>query len=322
VTLMNATTPGKLPDDDICMLAQLVLDAAGEDASLITRSHSGGGDAAVHWHAIPSSGEERHLPLPLPLALESRVDLAARQQLEELVSIAVASAQQADEALQRAHQFSTRAKRWICGAICIGAPLFLVAIAGITDHLPYYKSDREFAAKAGDGLAVAEPQRHVSGQLNGLEDQTLASAPIGPLRRLSSTAPILDPAVEEASAANSNVVGRSTVQPDERSDTTATPAASQAPRERNAPTGATAQAYPTQPYGINTSTSVKPPGFRANLWPSSEHRPSRVLPTPKHTSSAPRPVASTADSGPSGDPVRDFQRFTTAVGRGIGSLFR
>ena len=251
------------------------------------------------------------------------MDLAARQHLEELVSIAVASAQQADDAVQRALQSSTRATRGIWGATWIGALLFLVGVAGITDRLPYYSSDRELAAKAGDGLAVAEPQRHVSGQLSELEDQTRAPAPIGPVGRLSSTAPTLDPAVEAASAADSNVLGRSSsVQPDQRIGTTTTPAASQVPRGTNAPTGATAQAYPTQFYATNTSTSVQPLVLRANLWPSSQHRPSYGSPIPKQKSNTPRRVASSVGSGPSGDPVRDFQRFTSAVGRGIGSIFR
>jgi hypothetical protein len=290
-----------------------------EDASLITRSHSGGRDASVHRHAILASREEPHLPL----ALESRVDSAARQHLEELVSIAVASAQQAEEAVQRAYQSSMRATRGIWGATCIGALLFLVGIAGFTDHLPYYSSDRELAAKAGDGLAVAEPQRHVSGQLSELEDQTLAPAPIGPVARLTSTASVQEPAVQEASAAASNMLARSSsVQPDEPIGTTTTPVASQVPRGTNAPTGATAQAYPTQPYGMNTSTSVQPSVLRPNLWPSSQHRPSDGSPIPRQKSNTPTRVATSVGSGPSGNPVRDFQRFTSAVGRGISSIFR
>ena len=316
---MNGTTPGELPDADICMVARLILDAAGEDASLIARSHSGGRDAPVHRHAIPASREDRHLPL----ALESRVDLAARQHLEELVSIAVASAQEAEDAVQWALQSSTRARRGICAAICIGTLLSLVGIAWITDHLPYYRSDRESAAKADDGLAVAEPQRHVSGRLSELEDHALAPAPISPVGRLSSTAQMQDPALEGASAADSNMLARSSsTHPDERIGTTTTPAASQVSRGTNAPMGTTAQAYPTQPYGINTSTSLQPSVLRANLWPSSQHRPSYGSPIPKHTSNAPRPAASSAGSGPTGDPVRDFQRFTAAVGHGIGSIFR
>jgi len=319
VTLMDGTTAGEPPDADICMLARLILDAADEDASLITRSQRGGRDATVHRHAIPASRGEPHLPL----ALESRVDLAARRHLEELVSIAVASAQEAEDAVQQALQSSTRATRGICGAICIGALLSLVAIAGITDHLPYYRSDRESAAKADDGLAVAAPQRHVSGQLSELEDHALVPAPISPVGRLSSTAQMQDPEVEEASAADSNVLARSSsMHPDERIGTATTPVASQVPRGTNAPIGTTAQPYPTQPYSVNTSTSVQPSGLRANLWPSSQHRSSYDSPISKPKSNTPTRVASSVGSGPTGNPVRDFQRFTAAVGRGIDSIFR
>ena len=188
----------------------------------------------------------------------SRAELAARQHLEDLVSIAVASAQQADDALQRACQASTRAKRGIWGCTSIGAILVLVGIAGIPNHSPYYGSDRELAAKAGDGLSVAEPQRHASGQLSEIEDQALAPPPVGPVGRLSSTAPILDPAVEEASAPDSNVSRSSSAQLDERLGTGTAPAASQVLHATNAPMGTTAPAYPTQPYGLNASTSVPP----------------------------------------------------------------
>ncbi len=109
VTLTNGTTPGEPPDAAISILARFIPYAATEDASLITRSHSDGRDAPIHRHAIPAYREEPHLPL----ALESRADLAARQHLEDLVSIALASAQQAEDAVQRAHQSSTRVTREI-----------------------------------------------------------------------------------------------------------------------------------------------------------------------------------------------------------------
>jgi hypothetical protein len=41
VTLMNGTTPGEPPHAEIGMLAKFMLDAAREDASLVTRAHGG-----------------------------------------------------------------------------------------------------------------------------------------------------------------------------------------------------------------------------------------------------------------------------------------
>jgi anti-sigma factor RsiW len=61
VTLMNGTTPGEPPHADIGMLAQFMLDAAREDASLVMRAHGGGRDVPVYRHAIPASREEPHL---------------------------------------------------------------------------------------------------------------------------------------------------------------------------------------------------------------------------------------------------------------------
>jgi hypothetical protein len=128
--------------------------------------------------------------------------------------------------------------------------------------------------------------------------------------------------VDEASAPDSNVIGRSSiVQFDEQLATTTAPAASQVLHGTGAPMVATARAYPTQPYGLNASTSIQPSVLRANVLPSSQHWPSGS-PLPKQKSNSPRRVAASVGSGPSGNPVRDFQRFARAVGDGIGSIFR
>ena len=305
------------------MLAQFMLDAAREDASLVTRAHGGGRDAPAYRHAIPASRDEPHLSL----APESRAELAARQQLEDLVSIAVASAQQADDALRQARQASTRARRGIWGFTCISALLVVVGIAGIADHRPYYRSGRELAPKASDDLSddlsIAELQRQASGQPSEIEAGVLPPARTGPVQHLSSTAPILNPAVEEVSTPDRNVIGRSSVvQLGQQVGTTTAPAASQVLHGTNTPIGTTAaQAYPTQPYGFDASTSVQQSVLRANVWPSSQHWPSGS-PLPKQKSNTPRRVTSSVGSGPSGNPVRDFQRSATAVGQGINSIFR
>jgi hypothetical protein len=320
VTLMNLTTPGGRPHADIGMVAQLTLDAATEDSSLVMRERGGGRGAPVDRHAIPESLEKPRLSL----ALESRADLAARRHLEDLVSIAVASVQQADDAVQQARRASTRARRGVWGFTCIGTLVVIGGIAGIADHRPYYGSAWKLAAKAGEGPSIAEPQRHASGQLSEIQARTMTPAPIGPLGHLSSTAPILDSAVEEASTPDSNVIGRSSmVQPQEPLATTTAPGAREVLHGTNAPMGAaTARVYPTQPYGFNASTSGQPLVLRANVWPSSQHMPSHGSSLPKQRSNTPSRVASSVGSGPSGNPVRDFQRFATAVAHGIGSIFQ
>src|SRR5262245_45946366 len=116
---MNLTTPGEPPLADISMVAQLMLDAATEDSLLIMRERVGGRGARVYRHAIPELLEKPHLSL----TLESRADLATRRHMEDLVSIAVASVQQADNALQEARRASTRARRGVWGFTCIGALL-------------------------------------------------------------------------------------------------------------------------------------------------------------------------------------------------------
>jgi hypothetical protein len=300
----------------IGMVAQLILYAAREDASLITRARDGTSAAPVHPHSQPALWAHPHLSL----ALESRAGRIVPQHLEDLVSITVSSVQQAD-VVQRARQISARARRGALAFTCIGTLLFVAAIDGIADHRLWYESGRERAVRPSDSLSIAEPQKQAGEQPT--EIKVRAPAPIGPAGRLNGTGSSRASAVE-ASTRDSQVIGHASVtRLGERRGTTAEPAVSNNLHATNLVIGATtARTYPTRPSGFNPSTPPQSPVSNANIWPSSQHWPSHGSPLRLHKSSEPRRGVASVGSGPTGNPVRDFQRFTKAVGRAIGSIFR
>jgi hypothetical protein len=155
-----------------------------------------------------------------------------------------------------------------------------------------------------------------------MEDQT---PPIDPIGRQSSVAP-MPLATSGAFAPDNVVIARSSVEQLETGlAATTAPQASQVSPGVNAPTGGTVgQAHPTQPYGFNASTSVQPSPSRAYVPSTAQQWSARtyVSPLPKQYHYVPRRVAASYGSGPSGNPVRDFQRFVTALGQGFRSIFR
>lgn len=181
-------------------------------------------------------------------------------------------------------------------------------------------------AIASDDQPLVESQPPTSGRSSKMEDQTLERAPIDPVGRQSSAAPMPDAMNGGASTTDIVVIAGSSVeQLDAVLGTTATPLASQVSQGANGPTGTTVgRAYPTQPYGFNTSTSVQPFPSRAYVPSSAQQWPARTYgsPLPKQYHYTPRRVAASYGSGPSGNPVRDFQRFVTALGQGVRSMFR
>jgi hypothetical protein len=192
---------------------------------------------------------------------------------------------------------------------------------GIADHRLWYESGRERAVRPSNSLSIAEPQQQAGEQPTEIEVR--APAPIGPAGRLNGTEPSKASAVE-ASTRDSQVIGHaSVVRLGERWGTTAEPAVSNNLHATNLMIGATtALTYATRPYGFNPSTPPQSPVSNANIWPSSQHWPSHGSPFRVHKSYEPRRVVGPIGSGPTGNPVRDFQRFTKTVGRAIGSIFR
>lgn len=291
-------------------IAQMLVQAGQKDPSLLGRSPitSAGrlGEATTERHPLMSVGHQ-------PAA-------AADPYMEQLVSIAVASARRAEDASEQANQTGRIAKRATMLMTTLGAIGGLVGIAAMVDDRVNARLYPGMAVVASDGQPIA------SGRSSEMEDQAPARAPIDPAGHQSSPVLLPDAPVGAAAAPDNIVMARSSPgQFDEGLNATLVPTANQVPQGTNAPIGATVgQTYPTQPYGFNASMSVQPLPSRAHVPPSAQQWPSKTYgsPQPLQYYHTPRRVAELSSSAPSGNPVRDFQRFVTAMGQGIRSIFR
>jgi hypothetical protein len=292
-------------------MARTLVEAGQRDPSLLGRSPvtAAGRLGEVASERRPLRSIEHHLAAP------------ADPYMEQLVSIALASAHRAEDASELASQTGRIAKRSARLFTVLGAIGGLAGIAGIVDH--------RFNDRLAPGLAAIasddQPERPTSDRPSKMEDQTLERAPIDPIRHQGSTAP-MPLATGRALAPDNVVTARSSVeQLDTGLGATTAPQARQVSPGVNAPTSGTiGQAYPTQPYGFNASTSVQPLPSRPYVPSAAQQWPARtyVSPLPKQYHYIPRRVAASYGSGPSGNPVRDFQRFVTALGQGFRSIFR
>jgi hypothetical protein len=294
-------------------IAQMLVQAGQRDPSLLGRSQ-------VTSAGRLGEGASERRPLK---SVEHDLAAPADPYMEQLVSIALASAHRAEDASELASQTSRIAKRSATLLTVLGAIGGLAGIAGIVDHRFNDRLASGLVAIASDDQPLVESQRPTSGKMG---DQTLERAPIDPVGRQSSAASIPDAMVGGASTPDNVVIAGSSVgQLDAGSGTTTTAQASQVSQGANGPIGApVGRAYPTQPYGFNASTSVQPLPSRAYVPSSAQQGPARTYgsPSPKQYHYIPRRVTASYGSGPSGNPVRDFQRFVTALGQGVRSIFR
>jgi hypothetical protein len=293
-------------------IAQMLVQAGQRDPSLLGRSQV---------TAAGSLGEGASERRPL-MSVEHHLAAPADPYMEQLVSIALASAHRAEDASELASQTSRIAKRSAALFTVLGAIGGLAGIAGIVDHRFNDRLASGMVAIASDDQPLVESQRPTGGKM---EDQTLERAPIDPVGRQSSAAPMPDAMVGGVSTPDNVVIARSSVEQLDTGPGTTRPLASQILPGVNAPTRATlGQAYPTQPYGFNASTSVQPLPSRAYIPSSAQQWPARTYGSPlqRQYHYVPRRVAASYGSGPSGNPVRDFQRFVTALGQGVRSIFR
>ena len=283
-------------------IAQMLVQAGQRDPSLLGRSQVTSADR------LGEGASERR---PLKSVEDHHLAAPADPYMEQLVSIALASAHRAEDASELASQTSRIAKRSATLFTVLGAIGGLAGIAGIVDHRFNDRLASGLVAIATDDQPlVKSQQRPTSGRSSKMEDQALERAPIDPVGRQSSTAPIPDAMVGGASTPDNVVIAGSSVgQLDAGSGTTTTALASQVSQGANGPIGATVgRAYPTQPYGFNASTSVQPLPSRAYVPSSAQQLPARTY----HY--IPRRVTTSYGSGPSGNPVRDFQQLRHGTG--------
>jgi hypothetical protein len=294
-------------------VAQMLVEAGQRDPTLLGRSQV---------KSAGRLGERPPEPLPL-LSVQHHFASAPDPYMEQLVSIAIASARRAEDASEQASQTGRIAMRTAKVVTVLGAVGGLVGIAGIVDH--------RLNTRLAPGLEAitsndqpSEAQRPTSGPSGTLGDQP-EHAPIDLGAPQGNTAPMRDGVITPVSTPHDVVTARSSAEKfDDELGATTGRTISQVPYGTATPVaGTVGGAYPTQPYGFNASASVQPLPSRGIVSSSAQRWPSRPYGPPlPNQYRYPRRVEPFSASGPSGNPVRDFQRFVTAMGQGIRSIFR
>jgi len=137
--------------------------------------------------------------------LLSTSDQATKQHLEDLVSIAVASAERADNVLQEANVTRQRATRaiWACGSIAVVG--IILAAAGVVSSRPDTLADSRVTQIAGEVRALGEKQQLASHQLADIRsqvaDERMAAASTLPATEQTTTSARSDAAGSEAATA-------------------------------------------------------------------------------------------------------------------------
>lgn len=171
---MDRAMPDTPTSPDARMLAALMLDCAREDLSLLTRSRGGRNGRLMRHDPQGAPGEPN-----APLVLETKSELAAQQHLEDLVSIAVTSAQQADEAVQRACQASATTRRSIWALAGISVLGVILGIVGFASGQLSAGEDGRLIAMAKDVQNLSNQQRQTHAELTVVRSEVAASQATG-----------------------------------------------------------------------------------------------------------------------------------------------
>jgi hypothetical protein len=159
---MIHTTDGDFPRPPTELIARLLLESARQDPSLLGRSQPRRRDVDL----------DRIVELPRlagasgPMQLMATAPLDFSHQLEDLVSIAVASARQAEDASQLAHQASSAARRSMAVVVGSGVLGILLAVGVIAGTYLHRGAGIIMAATdaVGADLPPDSPPRPMDGQ--------------------------------------------------------------------------------------------------------------------------------------------------------------
>jgi hypothetical protein len=142
-------------------LARMMLECARGDPTLVQRTRGRDRNPQTRSGELPAAQQE---PL-LSLASGSHAEPATEQHLEDLVSIAVSSAQEADHALQLAQAASRKANRRMWAFAGVGALGMMTGIAGIVDNHLNTAVDQKLTEISSEVQALDEQQHQTSNRL-------------------------------------------------------------------------------------------------------------------------------------------------------------
>lgn len=284
---MVQMTPGGNSQHSADELARLLTDAALADPRLLQHPRMfPARELCGQSTGLRTVGHDRSRSTQIQSApLPSRAD--TDEYLEQLVSIAVSSAQRAEDALQSVGKSGRINRRTITAAAGIGALGVLVGIIGIADKRLIDRADAKLTQVTTEVRTLADVQQQTSGQLAQLRAQTVAqpvdveSTPRG----IGSPPPVGAPA---------QVVGQHPEAHPEVPDQTVVTAVSNVETASSGatPTSSTgsapAAALPTQPYDLDADAPVGQSARAGDAeMPSNEGAPTpSVAPAPSVASTS------------------------------------
>ena len=334
---MARTTGDDPSEHSVDELAHMLLDAAQADPLLRSRSQAEGGTPlGAHPAGMPAERPDRRPQMRSasgPLQLRSEYlpsESGADSHIEQLVAIAIASAQQAEDASRLAARNGRVARRTIAAAVMISTLGVVVGVAGIVDRLRSDGADARWTRLAGEMHALADRQQQTTLQVTRLvaraalpagvvasADRDAASGTAGgatvpagghlaaPEDQTSAT-PVSDIKTTSGTVATMTADAPTAVKPTSAADVSPQPDAA-----------APLAAIPTQPYGVHPVARDLPP-YAAPAVP--------LLPeVSAHVERVSAPVRRTAPSwrrASSGNPVQDFGNLVVAIRDRVSSIFR
>ena len=156
-------TPGDFPRLPADRLARLLSECARQDPALVLR------EASRNDPLLPNAFDTIWQTEALaPISLPSRPKSPADRHLEELVSIAVASAQNAADACQQVGGANRSAKRALCALAGIAASAAVIGAACLVDYHIRNDTAGKLAQITGEIRALAALEHRTSVQLAAL----------------------------------------------------------------------------------------------------------------------------------------------------------
>jgi hypothetical protein len=159
---MTRSEPDDFAQPPVDAVAQIILQDALDDPGLVkrTRGTSKGIQTADLSHL---SLRQQSVPA---LCLLSNSDLANKRYLEDLVSIAIASAERADNILLKANATHTRTVRAVCGVASIAAAGIAAGVLAMSGLPGAHGTDEKLVAVAGQIRSLDQQQQLANHKLD------------------------------------------------------------------------------------------------------------------------------------------------------------
>lgn len=312
--------PGDLSQLPVERLAQLLLQHARDDGSLPQRTAAnddddtfGRDDMFSRIASLPTMQREEPVRLPPRLG----ADAADMEVLEGLVSLALTSAQDAEELSREAHEASRRTRRGMVFAIALS--MLGIAVAAGSGSIRWWSdgSDSQMAAMTGQVPALGTLGHRVSDQLmapqgqDALPDPAAGSAP----RDVPVPSPAQDAPVASV-ARDAPVAPTAPPQPATQQEFPALPTQQVRVLPAHVAVPAAARAPESRPHRATTSIVA----YSSVAWaPARPSHPAPILVRQSEHARPPRPIG--YDRSPRAITWPAVYVITT-VQRGIGALFR